>query len=238
MSIDRLERAGLLARAGLYVLLGLVAAEVAFGRREPGEGALQAIAAQPLGRVLLGVLAAGLAAYAAGGAVEAVRGRRLRERLAAAAHGGWNAALAIAAGATAAGGGSRGGSRRAAAELLGLPFGRELVVAAGLGILAFACWNVWAAAAGRRRAGAEKGAGAAGHLARAAVFGLVGAFLVEAGWRYDPSEAVGLDGALAEVAAQPYGAVALVALAAGLWAYGAYLALRARHSSRVTAYSA
>jgi hypothetical protein len=61
------------------------------------------------------------------------------------------------------------------------------------------------------------------------VFGLVGIFLMKAAIEFDPSEAEGLDGALARLADQPYGQVLLGLTAAGLVAYAAYCVADARY---------
>jgi hypothetical protein len=71
--------------------------------------------------------------------------------------------------------------------------------------------------------------GVFGHLARAVVFVLVGAFLVRAAYQYDPQEAIGLDGALAKLAAEPVGPLLLGAVAFGLLAYGLFCFVQARY---------
>jgi hypothetical protein len=71
--------------------------------------------------------------------------------------------------------------------------------------------------------------GTVGHLARAVVFGLIGVFLVKAAIEYDPKTAVGLDGALAKLANQPYGSVLLGIVAAGLIAFALYSLSDARY---------
>ena len=68
-----------------------------------------------------------------------------------------------------------------------------------------------------------------GYLARMLVFVLVGAFLIQAAVDYDPRKAIGLDGALAKVANQSYGHVALGVVAAGLIAFGLYSLADARY---------
>jgi hypothetical protein len=68
-----------------------------------------------------------------------------------------------------------------------------------------------------------------GHVARGLVFGLMGFFLVRAAWQYDPEEAVGLDGALAQVLRQDYGDTLLALVSAGLIAYGLYVYAEARY---------
>ncbi|MGZ8783912.1 MAG: DUF1206 domain-containing protein, partial [Gaiellaceae bacterium] len=65
--VERLGRAGLVAKGVIYGVVGILAIQVAVGGREKSpdkEGALSAIAEQPFGRGLLGLLALGLAGYA------------------------------------------------------------------------------------------------------------------------------------------------------------------------------
>jgi hypothetical protein len=69
--------------------------------------------------------------------------------------------------------------------------------------------------------------GAIGNVARGAVVALVGIFLVVAAVDYDPSEAVGLDGALKRVLDQRFGEVLILLVAAGLAAFGIYSIARA-----------
>jgi hypothetical protein len=71
--------------------------------------------------------------------------------------------------------------------------------------------------------------GTVGHLARAVVFGLIGIFLVKAGIDYAPKTAVGLDGALAKLANQPYGSILLGIVAAGLIAFALHSLSDARY---------
>ena len=72
--LDRVARAGLVARAVIYLVVGYLAGRVALGsagsrraatsRPASGEGALETIAAHPGGRVVLGLLAVGFVGYA------------------------------------------------------------------------------------------------------------------------------------------------------------------------------
>jgi hypothetical protein len=71
--------------------------------------------------------------------------------------------------------------------------------------------------------------GSFGHLARMVVFGLVGVFLIKAAIDYNPSKAVGLDGALATIAHASYGPFLLGIVAAGLIAFGTYSLSDARY---------
>jgi hypothetical protein len=60
-------------------------------------------------------------------------------------------------------------------------------------------------------------------------FGLIGIFLIQAARTYDPSKAVGLDGALARLAHQSYGSFLLGLVAAGLIAFGLFSITEARY---------
>jgi hypothetical protein len=62
----------------------------------------------------------------------------------------------------------------------------------------------------------------AGILARAAVFLVIGGFLILAAWHADPSEAKGLAEALDALREQPFGRVLLGVVSAGLVAYAGY----------------
>jgi hypothetical protein len=73
-----------------------------------------------------------------------------------------------------------------------------------------------------------KWSGVFGHLARMVVLSLVGAFLIKAAVEYDPSNAVGLDGALARLEHASYGPYLLGVVAAGLIAFGVYSLSSAR----------
>jgi hypothetical protein len=71
--------------------------------------------------------------------------------------------------------------------------------------------------------------GVFGHLARGVVFALIGVFLGKAAIEYDPSEAVGIDGALLKLAQHDQGPLLLGAVAAGLIIYALYCLVEARY---------
>ena len=78
---DRLARLGFCARGVVYILVGVIALQIAFGTgsrddEASKDGALREIAERPMGGVLLAVLAAGLAGYALWRATEALWGKR------------------------------------------------------------------------------------------------------------------------------------------------------------------
>jgi uncharacterized membrane protein len=79
--VDRVARAGLIARAVIYLMVGYLAGRLALSaagsptaatsRPASGEGALETIAAHPGGRIVLGLLAVGFLGYALLAAVQA-----------------------------------------------------------------------------------------------------------------------------------------------------------------------
>ena len=64
--------------------------------------------------------------------------------------------------------------------------------------------------------------GVFGHVARAVIFALIGYGLIKAAIDYDPKEAIGLDGALRELAHASYGPALLGLVAVGLSGFGLY----------------
>jgi hypothetical protein len=58
---------------------------------------------------------------------------------------------------------------------------------------------------------------------------LIGYFLIQTAIKADPNQTRGLDGALAELAKQPFGRVLLGTAALGFVAYGVYMYILARY---------
>jgi len=218
------------------------------------DGALRAIAAQPFGRVLLAILAVGLAGYAVWRFAQGILDRDaegegmkgLAKRAGAVGRGAWYAGLCVLTvtkivGADQGGGSGPTAEDRATSGVLGLPFGRYLIFAAAAGFLGAAAFNGYRAVTCKFSEKLEKekmseaeetaatGVGILGHLARFVVWGLVGAFLAKAAWEFDSKEAAGLDAALHEVARQPYGSFLLGALGVALIAFAIYCFVQARY---------
>ncbi len=68
-----------------------------------------------------------------------------------------------------------------------------------------------------------------GLIARAAVFALIGYFLIRTAIEFDASKAIGVDGALAEVHHQPRGPWLLGLVAAGLLTFAVFSVLEGRY---------
>lgn len=240
-----LSRAGFAARGVIYMIVGALAIKLALGGggTSPNQqGAMRAIAAQPLGGVLLVLVAVGLGGYALWRLVRAVLGHgpegsdESLDRVAAFASGIVYAGLCaiaveILVGAHTA---ASGGAQKPTAGVLGWPAGPWLVAIAGVALIGVGLYQgyrgvsrdfledskVEQMSSTVRRWFARLGS--FGYLARMVVFCLVGTFLIAAAAEYDPKKAVGLDGALSRVDHASYGPFLLSLVAAGLIAFGAY----------------
>jgi uncharacterized protein DUF1206 len=253
---ERLARAGLVAKGVTYGLVAVLALDVAIsgsGKLEDRPGALHDLAGNSFGRVLLAVLAIGLAGYAIWRLVLAVLGRKLEsgEResapkrvadVARAALYGWLAFLCAELVLDADEKSGQGNDQtELTARILDWPLGRWLVAAAGLAVAGAGVFNLYRAVSQKFRKDLKeeqmKGEerrwytviGVLGHAARGVVFLLVGFFIVRAAWDYDPKEAIGLDGALAKLAHAEYGSLLLGGVAAGLLAYALFCFVQARY---------
>jgi hypothetical protein len=239
----------------LYALVGVLALKVALlGRGEAPDrhSALQAVADEQFGRVLLSAIAVGLAGYALWQLARAVLGGNLEggaddgvfKRIGYAARGVFYGALFVSTLMIVFGADEGGNGReedRATAYVLDLPAGQLLVAAVGLGFAAGGLFNIYRGVTGkfreklklRKLSDAEDKAytaiGVVGFVARGVVFGLIGVFLLRAAYQYDPKEAVGIDGALSEIVHTPYGPFLLGLVAAGLFAFGLYSFVEARY---------
>jgi hypothetical protein len=250
--LERLARFGFAARGGVYAIIGVLAVQAAFlGRGETTDtrGALEKIGEQS--HILLALAAAGFAGYALWRFAQAFldpehKGTDLKglvQRGAMFGTGVIYAGLAWAAVRALLGTGriSDGGGQRLTASLLDKPMGRWLVVLAGLCVIASGIGQLvkaWKKSFAKKLMTQQMDeqerrlalrTGQLGMASRGVVFLIAGGFLAQAGWRYDPSKARGLRGALEALAAQPHGQLLLGIVAIGLVAFGAYSFLEARY---------
>ncbi len=254
--VERLARLGFAAKGVVYLLIGVLAFQAAAGLgggTTDHHGALLVLLRQPLGRWLLGIVAAGLLGYAVWRGITAVadpeaRGRHDWKRkfvrvgfgFRAVVHVGlaWSAAkLALGHG----GGAEPESAERRTAQLMSFPFGTWLVGAVAVGVAAYGVAQIARGLLGKiDRQLALGGLGSderrlveraarVGLVARGVVFGIIGVFLANAALQHDPSEAGGLKEALLALERQPYAPFLMGAVAIGLAAYGAYQLARARY---------
>ncbi|RFU38024.1 DUF1206 domain-containing protein [Actinomadura logoneensis] len=247
-----LARIGLAGRGVIYVLIGVLAVQVAFGSgggEADQKGALATVVGTPGGKVVLWVIVVGFAGLALWQYAEALYGQPVpgghkpRKRLT-------SLGRAIVYTATLAGTlgfalGSKGKSsdqqsQSFTAKAMGEPGGRWLVLAIGIAIAAVGVVMLFKAV--RRKFLEELKTeqmsrqvrrvativGVTGQVARALVFGGIGTFLIYAAVTFDAGKAKGLDGTLRKFADTPAGPWLLVAVAAGLTIFGVYSFFEAR----------
>ena len=232
--VERFARLGYAAKGVVYLIVGGLAAAAAVGSggaTTGSQGAFRTLLRQPFGRVLLGLVALGLACYAAWRFVQAVRDPEMlgddakgwAKRAFIFGSGCVHVALVVAAvrlmlgnggGGTGAGGAA---ARTGTAKLMSAPFGRWLVALVGLGIVAIGVAQLvraWRESYARRLHLGELpiavrrwvGRSARfGLTARGVVFGMIGGFLVAAAVQANPSEAKGLGDALRSLEARRSG---------------------------------
>jgi hypothetical protein len=254
---ERAGRVGLVAKGVSYALIGILAIQIPLGQGGQAadrQGALRQLATEDWGPAALIALAVGFACYAVWRLIEAVvdrqreghdakglakRARSLGLGVLYAASAA--AALALVRSGSSRAGGAAGDEKQETARVLDWPAGRWIVLAVALGFLADGLYNVYRGVTTKFRErlktqemsqGVERaavGSGVLGHLARGVVFALVGVFLAKAAIEYDPSEAVGIDGALLKLVQHDQGPLLLGLVAAGLIAYALYCLVEARY---------
>lgn len=251
--IERLARVGYLAYGVVYVLVGVLAVQAAVGSGKAAsqEGALSSILLAPLGRVLLGLVAAGLLAYAVWRLIQGILdpenegkdAKGIVKRIDHVINGLFHAALALSAGGLAlgVGGGGGGSPDDMTATLMAQPFGRALAVAVGVAIVGAGLFQFRNAYKADFRDELKTGAmssgertwttriGRLGLVARGVVFGVVGIFLAQAALQANPNKARGVGGALQTLAQQPFGPYLLGGVALGLVCYGVFMFAMARY---------
>lgn len=246
-----LARAGLVARGVVYGIIGVLALKLALGdggKATDQEGALQTIAHQSFGKALLVLVAIGLGGYALWRLIRAAVGHGAEQtdsgfdRISALDSGIAYGLLCIAAiGILTSSGGGGGSTKETTGGVLEWPAGQILVGVAGAILIGVAFYQAYKGLArefledaktGEMSESVEKGytaLGVFGHVARAVVFALVGYGLLKAALDYNPKEAVGLDGALREVAHASYGPALLGLVALGLAGFALYSIVDSRY---------
>jgi cytochrome bd-type quinol oxidase subunit 2 len=254
--IDRTARLGFVARGVVYAIVAGIALKIAVGsggsHQANKQGALQAIADQPFGRLALVVLALGLAGYALWRFSEAVTGyrdeedekKRTAKRAASAGKALIYVAFCISTISVIAGNTNQNGEQQPkswTARVLEWPAGPLLVGIAGAAILGGGIYLVVRGLTtkfekkletGRMSPGVRKASvtvGLVGSVGRGVVFGLLGMLLIRAAIDHDPNEAQGVDGTLHTIADRSYGQLLLFITALALFAFAAYSFVEARY---------
>jgi len=248
--VSWLARFGFAGRGLVYVVLGLLAVQVALGHtaRADKNGALASIKDKPFGSVLLVVLAISFAGYAVWRLLDGVVGHREEDgakrwgkRVASLFRGVVYAALAFSTARFVFSSPGRDKTEPLTARVMGMTGGRTVVGLIGaalvVGGLVIAVRGVREkflkkldlGSAGDGLRTAVKAVGIVGLAGRGLVLALVGGFLVQAAVTFDPDKAKGLDASLKSLADAPFGPVLLACAAVGLVAFGLWSWVEARY---------
>jgi hypothetical protein len=243
-------RAGYAVSGLLHLLIGWIALQVALGGGSGGKsadqsGALQSLAGNDLGRVLLWLAVVGFAGLVLWQVADAAVGHSGSDKEAwggrakAVAKGSVYLVLAWSSFQFARGRSSESSEETVdlTAKLMAQPGGRLLVGVVGLVVIGVGAYHAhkgwtkrflqdleehpgtWATRSGRL-----------GYLAKGVALAIVGVLFVAAAVRKRAEEASGLDGALKALRDAPFGPWLLAAVAVGLAAYGLYSFSRAKHA--------
>ena len=248
-----LARAGLAARGAMYILIGVIAVQIAIGsghHQADRSGAVRLVASTPFGSVILWLLVIGFAGMtlwrlseAAFGAV-GPDGSKPGKRVANLARGIFYGIVTFGILKYALGIGAPSSSDRTSRDLtataLHHPGGQLVVIVAGLGFVAGGIYVAYRAVTAKfekrlRMAGTSTATqvsvrrlGQVGGVARGVVFATVGVFLLIAAFSDQPHKAKGIDSALRALARTPLGPLLLIIVAAGLVIFGIYSFCEAR----------
>jgi hypothetical protein len=250
-----LARGGLVAYGLVHLLIGWLALQIAWrgsGDKQGADssGAMQTLAGQPLGKVLLWLIAVSLVALALWQTSVAIwsyrhlkTSTRLVRKFISWARAAIYLGLSLKAASVALGSGSSSSrsQQETTSGILELPAGREIAVGIGLVVVGV---GLALAVTGIRETfksdlDTESMSPAirksvnmlakVGYLAKGAAFGVAGGLLVYAAVAFDSRKSQGMDGALQEIAMQPFGHFLLTGVAIGLIAFGVYAVCESRY---------
>jgi Domain of Unknown Function (DUF1206) len=243
---ERGVRVGLVGYGIVHLLVGWLALQLAFGDRSGSpdqQGALQQIAQESYGDVLLWMIGIGLLFMAVWQVFEALWGHTSRDepkrtikRVGSAGKVVIYAVVGISAikFALEAQSGGKSSTDSMTADLMKQTAGQWLVAAVGIVIIVVGVMQVkrgvtksftkdlkGGATSGTSGTAVER-FGQVGYISKGIAIGVVGILFVWAAWDHDPKKAGGLDTALRKILDQPFGPFLLGAIALGIIAFGLY----------------
>jgi hypothetical protein len=250
--MEVLTRLGYGVRGVIYIVMGILAVQVALGKGgalASPQGAIAAIGKQPAGMILLWVVLIGILAYSLWGLVRAIwdplnkgsdtKGILTRIGYFASAVGYAFLAYTTYGFISGTSQSTNGSPAKILASVMAIPMGRWAIALIGLIVVAVGLYQIMLGI----KAGFEKqfqtydltpkeaklatDVGRFGTAARGVVFALVGGLIFLAAYNSNPSQPVGMDAALATLLHQPYGIWLLGIIAVGLVAFGFYSLLGA-----------
>jgi hypothetical protein len=244
--VRRFAMVGYAVKGAVHALIGFLAIQVALGQGGELAGeheAVQHVQGLPFGGVALVVIGVGLLGYALWRALEGIldvrrvgsNAKGIAQRVGYVASGVVNAGVAVFA-LELAFGSHRGGEPKTwITQLMREPGGLVVLGLIGASVVIAGFVQIYLGYTRKFLRELQLDAlrselrrwtvrfGRVGHVARGAVFVVIGTALVRAALTTNPREAKGFAEALAEIASQSFGMVLLALVATGLFAYGAFL---------------
>jgi hypothetical protein len=235
--------------------VGWLALQLAFGdtsEKASNKGAMQELAQQPFGDVLIWAIAIGMFFLVIWRLLEVFFGHQDKDegsdRIKARAVSGMKAAIYAVVGITclsvAIGSGQSGGGSTWTKTVMDWPAGQWIIAAAGLAVIIYGANHVrkgftesYAKHLSSEGKSGQVGKaylmfGKVGYIGKGIAIAIVGGLILYGGITHDASKSGSLDQALHKVLSYPFGVVLLVVIAAGLVCYGLFCFARARHLSK------
>ena len=243
-ALENAARLGYAVNGLVHLLIAWLALQVAWGGSSgPADqsGAMQTLAGNDIGRVLLWIAVLGFLGLGLWQVTEVIVGRgETSDRVKAAVKAVVYLFLAFSFLTYARGNSSSSSSQQSVdftASLMDKPFGRILVGAVGVALLGVGIYHIFKGARKKFLQDLREHpgrwvvrAGQFGYIARGVAFGLVGGLFILAAVRTQPGEATGLDGALRTLRDAPFGQILLTIVALGFTSFAVYLFARAKYA--------
>ncbi len=252
--LDTAIRIGLVAYGVVHLLVGWLALQLAFGESDgqaSNKGAMQELAQQPFGEVLVWAIVVGMFLLVIWRGIEATVGHQDKEeggdrwkaRAVSAFKGVIYAAVGISAMNVVIGAKSSKGGSTWTKTVMEWPAGQWIVAAVGLGVIAYGANHVrkgftedYAKHLDAEGKSGQAGKayllfGKVGYIGKGIAIAIVGGLVLYGGLTHDPKKSGSLDQALHKLLTYPFGQIALIVVAAGIICYGLFCFARARHLS-------
>jgi hypothetical protein len=251
--LEYLARGGFITYGIIHLLLAWLALQVAFGdsgKEGDQSGALQSLAGNGFGKVLLVVIVIGMVGLAIWQALSAIIGekgqtgkRAIAERVISGIRAivylwlAWTAVKVIRG----ANSSSANNTKNKSSSLMSHTGGRWLIgliglviLGIGIGLIVYALKKEFEKRLKMQQMPAAvrkstRRLGMAGYSAKGVAYGITGVLVVIAAVKYDPSKARGLDAALKTLTGHSYGPWLLVLIALGIAAFGVFCFVQAKY---------
>lgn len=248
--IKKYARVGIFAKGVVYILVGGLATFAAFnigGKASGKSGAFQFVLSQPMGKIMLALIALGLIGYVVWRMIQTFKNpedKGFFSRVGYFSSGLFYALISFTAAQmifTGGGGDSSGKQQYYISTILDETWGQIAIAAVSLIFFGRAIYHLYRALSGNFAKKLDEidlnqkarqvliKAGLVGYIARAVVIGVIGFLFMKAAWQANSSETGGTEKAFELLQQSVAGPVLLGIVALGLVAYGIFMIVKARY---------